>query len=270
MARLWIMSDCHLELMRNIKDMLPHITADALIIAGDFHRSRSVVQYARRQAGDLPLIMVAGNHEHYESFESVDEGIKRLRRDARLDRKMNGNQTYFLENETVELELIGHKIRFVGATLWTDFRIFGTYPYSISYAQSNMNDFGCILGSKNPRKELRPAKTVAWHKVSKTYIRSQLSQPFSGKTVVITHHLPSIRSISPRYQYDPLAPAFASDCDELLDLGADLWIHGHTHDSCDYIAGNTRVICNPRGYPSGLGFGSSENKFFNPSLVIEV
>ena len=26
------------------------------------------------------------------------------------------------------------------------------------------------------------------------------------------------------------------------------WIHGHTHDACDYMIGDTRVLCNPRGY----------------------
>jgi hypothetical protein len=27
-----------------------------------------------------------------------------------------------------------------------------------------------------------------------------------------------------------------------------LWTHGHTHHPFDYIVGETRVICNPRGY----------------------
>jgi hypothetical protein len=26
-------------------------------------------------------------------------------------------------------------------------------------------------------------------------------------------------------------------------LGADLWVPGHTHDSFDYMAGLTRVVC---------------------------
>ena len=28
---------------------------------------------------------------------------------------------------------------------------------------------------------------------------------------------------------------------------AQLWIHGHTHDSFDYVVNGTRVVCNPRG-----------------------
>jgi hypothetical protein len=27
-----------------------------------------------------------------------------------------------------------------------------------------------------------------------------------------------------------------------------VWVHGHMHDPFDYTLGETRVICNPRGY----------------------
>ena len=27
-----------------------------------------------------------------------------------------------------------------------------------------------------------------------------------------------------------------------------LWVHGHMHDDFDYMIGDTRVVCNPRGY----------------------
>ncbi len=42
-----------------------------------------------------------------------------------------------------------------------------------------------------------------------------------------------------------------------------LWVHGHTHDSCDYHVGATRVVCNPKGY-------EYENKAFDPELVVRV
>lgn len=119
--------------------------------------------------------------------------------------------------------------------------------------------------------ELRPAETVKWHMASRAYIAAELAKPFGGKTIVVTHHLPSLRSVHQRFKEDPLTPAFASNCDDLLDLGADLWIHGHTHDSFDYLAGKTRVVCNPRGYSDYYGRGlRSENKLFNPALIVEV
>jgi hypothetical protein len=27
-----------------------------------------------------------------------------------------------------------------------------------------------------------------------------------------------------------------------------VWTHGHTHDVFDYTVGQTRILCNPRGY----------------------
>jgi hypothetical protein len=43
-----------------------------------------------------------------------------------------------------------------------------------------------------------------------------------------------------------------------------LWTHGHTHHCFDYVIGETRVVCNPRGY-SGY-----EQTGWNPNICIEV
>ena len=47
-----------------------------------------------------------------------------------------------------------------------------------------------------------------------------------------------------------VSAAYASHLDDFVaESGALLWIHGHLHTQKDYKIGNTRVICNPRGYP---------------------
>jgi hypothetical protein len=48
---------------------------------------------------------------------------------------------------------------------------------------------------------------------------------------------------------------------------AQLWIHGHTHDSFDYVCNGTRVVCNPRGYAID---GIPENPRFDPALTIDI
>jgi len=64
---------------------------------------------------------------------------------------------------------------------------------------------------------------------------------------------------------DAINPAFASDLENLiLEFQPELWIHGHIHTACDYTIGKTRVICNPRGYPSELNTG------FIPEKVVEI
>jgi Icc-related predicted phosphoesterase len=78
-----------------------------------------------------------------------------------------------------------------------------------------------------------------------------LAKPFDGDTVVITHHAPSERSVHPRFQGDPLTGAFVTDLPDLLEQ-AHVWIHGHHHNSSDYVERGCRVVCNPSGYPLGL------------------
>jgi hypothetical protein len=43
---------------------------------------------------------------------------------------------------------------------------------------------------------------------------------------------------------------YSSDLDEFIEERPHikLWTHGHTHHVFDYMIGETRVVCNPRGY----------------------
>jgi Icc-related predicted phosphoesterase len=94
---------------------------------------------------------------------------------------------------------------------------------------------------------------------------SQLEQLFDGPTVVISHHLPALKSIAPRYANDALNPAFASRLEDVIErYRPALWIHGHTHDPCDYELFQTRVVCNP-GYPGEYGRAG-----FKPDLTVVV
>jgi hypothetical protein len=112
-------------------------------------------------------------------------------------------------------------------------------------AQSPVNDFVHIQSNLKNIFELRPSETIAWHNQSRKFIEAELRKPFAGKIAVVTHHTPSLRSVHPRFRNDPLTPAFSSNCDDVQAFGANLWIHGHTHVSFDYMADLTRVVCSP-------------------------
>ncbi len=92
MPKLWIISDIHNETGRDIRIRLPVPACDALVIAGDYHRAALAIKFARDQAEDLPLIMVAGNHEHYKTGRTVAQDLSEMRRHAAEDRA-RGNQT---------------------------------------------------------------------------------------------------------------------------------------------------------------------------------
>lgn len=69
--------------------------------------------------------------------------------------------------------------------------------------------------------------------------------------VVVGHHGPSKKSIHPRYQHETLInAAYSSDLDGFIKARPriKLWTHGHTHEPFDYEVGETRIVCNPRGY----------------------
>jgi len=69
--------------------------------------------------------------------------------------------------------------------------------------------------------------------------------------VAVTHHAPTPISIAECYRFDTLMNgAFASDLSEfIMDRPQiKLWTHGHMHNVSDYMVGDTRVVCNPRGY----------------------
>jgi Icc-related predicted phosphoesterase len=101
----------------------------------------------------------------------------------------------------------------------------------------------------------------------KSWLIQKLDESFAGKTVVVTHMAPSMKSVSDRHAQDMVSAAYASNLEELASQ-ADLWIHGHMHESFDYQIGDCRVICNPCGYKTRAGL--PENTNFDPNLIIEL
>jgi hypothetical protein len=70
--------------------------------------------------------------------------------------------------------------------------------------------------------------------------------------IVVGHHAPSFRSkVEGGRSYDnSVDEAYYSHQDALIKDNPHIfiWAHGHTHDSCDYKIGQTKIIANQRGY----------------------
>jgi Icc-related predicted phosphoesterase len=124
-----------------------------------------------------------------------------------------------------------------------------------------INDFKVI---RNAGSDFTPEQSVQLHSVARAWLEEELSKPFAGPTVVVTHHAPHSGSVAERFESDLLTPAFASDLSQLIErYQPELWVHGHMHDCFDYRVGETRIVCNPMGYVN-------ERNEFDPGLVIEV
>jgi predicted phosphodiesterase len=248
-VKLHIVSDLHLS-QGGLE--LPATDADLVVLAGDIARPREAVAWAA--ALGKPVLYVPGNHEFYGS--SIDGTIAQLRQ------LCEGTPVRVLDEDEVHLG----GVRFLGATLWTDFKLpeVQDRAAAVDMAVRFIRDFQRIRAREGEETPLHPDDCAALFARHSQWLRQRLAEPHDGPTVVITHHAPSMRSIHPRFAGSPVNVCFVSDAEALLP-GADLWIHGHTHDSFDYRVGATRVLCNPRGY---VRDGVQENARFDPALVV--
>jgi len=247
--RVHILSDLHLE----FAPFQPNkVNADVIVLAGDVHTGTNGIKWILQTFPDRPVIYVLGNHEFYgQKIQKLISNIKEI---------AHGTNVHVLENDRIE---IGNTV-FLGATLWTDFRLFGDPIVSGAVAQAGMNDFRRIRLLPTYRRFL-PKDARAVHAQSLEWLGQQMHDARGRKIVAVTHHAPSPQSVPPQLEGDPLNAAFASQLDQFIaNCGATLWIHGHIHHHSDYPVGGTRVVANPRGYPTEPQIG------FDPSFVVEV
>jgi len=255
-----IMSDIHFEfyvstvigsteIYSNFIETIDSSGVDILILAGDIcsHTKRGkdtnvLAACLEKICALFPhVIYVPGNHEYYggnapeieEHLTAVAESISNL---------------HLLNPGKIEID----GVTFVGATLW--------FPKpddkTLNFGKWGMGDYRAI-GDFEPWVYDKHAGDVA-------FIKEHIKEA----DVVITHHLPSKLSTPERFRGNRLNHFFVCDQEELIwgtqiEDPPQLWVHGHTHDPCDYMIYKTRIVCNPRGYPG-------EHNKYNDKLVIEV
>jgi len=202
------------------------------------------------------VFMIMGNHEHWNSdFDMTYSKI--------WTETLDFENFDLLEKETIVLD----GVAFMGATLWTDMDKGNPILKMDAVSKyGGMKDYSKIRIS-NYSRPFRPVHSTADHLRAKEFIFPEIAKQkeAGNKTVVITHHLPSYESVPLEYRGKKLNGAYASELgNEIVDASPDLWFHGHTHGNSDYMIGDCRVVCNPRGYADDLNDG-----FIN-DLIIEI
>lgn len=218
------------------------------------------------------VIYIAGNHEHYDGdFATTYTKLK-----MNLARLSN---VYVLDREVVTIG----DVTFVGGTMWTNMN--NRDPLTMFHIKSMMNDFRGIENSneqvyrtvplykknedgtyardekgfyiqEGTKKKAEAAKFSPENAVEEFekftgYLANVTAEKHDQKFVVCTHHTPSYKSVAPYYMSDTLMNGgYHSHLDDfIMDRPQiKLWTHGHTHEDFDYKIGETRVVCNPRGY----------------------
>ncbi|MDH3235886.1 MAG: metallophosphoesterase [Alphaproteobacteria bacterium] len=253
MTRILIASDLHLEFSDITLDAR---AADIVVLAGDIHEGAAGIEWAKARFTQ-PVIYVAGNHEFYNGeIGAVTAAMKVA---------AAGSNVHVLDDEAVTIA----GVRILGAVLWTDFALYGEEAKTTAFEQclKFMPDFKIVSYAS---EILAPDDTIAMHARSRDWLADNLAQAHDGPTVVVTHHAPHRGSLAPQYADDPVSAAFISDLEALIvAAGPALWIHGHTHTSFDYQVGQTRVVCNPRGYARKPD-AHRENPDFARNFCVEV
>ena len=269
--KISVCSDLHLEVRHLVLENVD--SATVLVLAGDI-----CVAAALLDRSDFPAITVAqersmrfhlffqdccrkwphviyimGNHEHYHG--DYANTINHLK--SKLSYLPN---LFILEQEIAVIE----EVTFVCGTLWTDMNAGSSSTLQVTGGM--MNDFHCVLNSLKPHHQGRPPRftpldSVLAHQDTLKYFEFVLEGRWYDKFVVVGHHAPSRLSTHPRFAREKdMNGAFSSKLDWFIKDHPQikLWIHGHTHDPWDYQVGETRVVCNPRGYaghePAAVGY----------------
>lgn len=279
---LQILSDLHLETHPHFRAQ-PAPGANVLVLAGDigsYQRGSmladedfGLAQFSPQQAGGHwpePVIMVPGNHE----FDAQDFDAARTRLAAACARL----GIVLLDNAVTVID----GVRFVGTTLWSD--------YDAIALNNGVTELGALMKQRDKafkaanfyltkaetERHGQPFLAAEMREEAlrcQEWLRAALAEPFDGKTVVVTHFAPSLKSADPRYGLTPGTAGFCNALDELLPF-ADVWIHGHLHAPSDYTVRGTRqngsnwqcrVVANPLGYAR-----KGEQETFNPHCLVQV
>ncbi len=278
--KLYICSDTHLE-FGNL-ELKNNDNVDVLVLAGDIMIAEDLYRHPKERiesnilhnsglgtrqsaakmyreflsncSNEFPhVIYIAGNHEFYHG--KWKRTLEVLREECQVF-----NNVYFLDNETKVI----NDVTFIGGTLWTDLN--KGDPITMSMIKNMMNDYRQVVNEDTGYHYLSPATTFAKHRQTVEFIKKTVETDQAKTYVVVGHHAPSPLSIGYKYKGDTIMNGgYASDLSELIldHPQIKLWIHGHTHDCFDYMIGETRIVCNPRGY---YGYEQRANEFF-PKLV---
>lgn len=224
-----IVSDIHFEMYGltfvDFIDNCPK-TADNIIIAGDLCAKKDFIQSIHKFSELYDhVVFVPGNHDYYGySIPYMNDFFK----------SQTSDRVHILIDDEVTID----GVKIAGSPLWFSK---SKNPIIESDIRNGINDFNYI---KDFEKDVYEANSK-----SIEFLRS------TDAEMIVTHFMPTRKSIHPRYFGDNINDYFVCDILDRYPISPKVWIHGHTHDSFDYDYDGIRVVCNPFGY-------SGSNEYF--------
>jgi predicted phosphodiesterase len=226
-VKIALASDLHYEFHGPGSHVEVPAGTDVLILAGDIGTIATLPHALKHYASVAPhMLYVTGNHEFYGhgAADQVDDLI------ADVEAECPNLKRLTTEKGVVEIG----GVAFAGDTLW-----FGDPDGLNQIYEKTLADFTAIRW-----RDVATAKWIAdQHARAKQFFQSAKADVF------ITHHMPSEALITPKWARSPINRFFASEVFQGVTHPPKVWCYGHTHDSSDRVLGDTRFLCNPKGYP---------------------
>lgn len=231
--RFRVISDIHLEFYKNIEEVIRYIQWTdedkdcVLLLAGDIGIPVTntgsecplfieFLQEMKRRF--IHVILITGNHEYYLckrkhiSMKDIDKMISTI---------CENTGVFFLQMNSVTIE----DVTIYGCALFTN--LSPVHAYS-------MNDVKRI------------ASRSVLNDVHQKHLKWLNEQTFTGKTIIMTHHVPMLLSNKHTGFYCDVLPQIQDQ------RNINYWVCGHTHDNINIDYQGTKLLSCCIGYPDEL------------------
>ncbi len=211
-------SDLHLEFRENKQFLNQHPLqprGEILILAGDivtFTEIGKRKDFFDNISDNFKLTYwLPGNHEYYYSDASERSGT--------INEKIREN--IFLVNN---ISFQHNDVKLIFSTLWSKIS-----PANEWQIERSISDFQVI---KFKDHFFSASNFNQLHSDCLDFIKKELVQKNTGKTVVVTHHAPTFMNFPPQHKGSILNEAFAVELFPLIESSnIDYWIYGHHHSN---------------------------------------
>lgn len=262
-----LFSDIHLEKDVNPKHptlndiWVPEVCAgdeDAvLILAGDIWNGMRPFSFVgeswmkKMSQRFKAVIAILGNHDYWDANVNT---LPQKWRDEIAAQNLTNVHLLEAADGVDFASVVIDGVRFIGGTLWTDMHkndpmVATKFDFEIGFdGRPLFNDRNYIRATLGYHS-FASKHWLERHRTTLKHFKEALTIG-DEPVMLLTHHAPCLLSAPVRGSDVLTSYLYGSDLSDLiLDHPRIKEVaHGHTHHCYDYLVGDTRVRCNPRGY----------------------
>ena len=246
-------SDLHLEFLENrnfLKRQPIESVGEIVLLAGDilpFSLHKQPDEFIDFIADRFEAVYwIPGNHEYYHfDLEMIA---------SPLFEKIRSN-VFLINNQIITYK----NTNIICTTLWSSISTQNQVA-----VQQSVNDFHLILKNGN---KLTTDDFNQLHQTDLAFLKNAVAQNDAEKTIVMTHHVPTLMNYPQQYVSSNINEAFAVELYDFIENSeVTYWIYGHHHSNTpDFKIGNTTMVTNQLGYVQ-----NNEHKLFRNNAIIEI